>query len=65
MKIILSSIPLLLLPSLCLAIQEDPRKAPHADPWGIVIFLGMLAVAVGWLVWRMRRASRKDREQAK
>lgn len=57
---IAASLPLSLWAIGCLAV-EDARKPPQADPWGIAIFVGLLAVALGWLAWRVRSAARKNR----
>jgi hypothetical protein len=69
MKLILSFLaflPLLLVSPLGQAVEDAAvRKAPPVDPWGIALFLGVIAIALSWFIWKLRRSASKDREQDK
>jgi hypothetical protein len=62
MKMILAS--LLFVPLLAQAVEETAvRKAPPVDFWGIALFLGVVVIAVSWLVWNLRRSAKKAGKQ--
>ena len=63
MKMITAALVLFLHPALSFAVDEATRKPPQTDPWGVLIFLCVLAVAIGFFVWKMRSSARHNRDQ--
>ena len=46
-----------------LAAEEGARKPPQVDPLGIAIFVGVLVIALGWLIWRVRRSAVRKQDK--
>lgn len=60
MQFILATAPLLLHPITALAAESGAANATKADPWGIVLFVGVVVLALGWFIWRIIRAAKKE-----
>lgn len=64
MKVMPAFLLLLLHPLLCQAVDTTVRKPPPpVDPWGIALFVGVVAIALSWFIWKLRRSAKKGGEQ--